>query len=43
MKKMDYHNNEIGRNYADEVLSTKEIKELVLNSREIIKSPNDLK
>jgi len=40
---MDYHNNEVGRNYADQHLSLNEIKSRVLNSHEIIRHPKDMK
>lgn len=40
---MDYHNNEVGRNYAAQNVSLEQIKNLVLNSDEIIKHPNEVK
>jgi hypothetical protein len=39
---MDYHNNEVARKYADQVLSVDELKYLVLNSDEIIRFPNEV-
>jgi hypothetical protein len=40
---MDYHNNEVARKYAEEILSTDEIKNRVLNSPEIIRDPNEVR
>lgn len=40
---MDYHNNEIGRTYAAQIISREQIKKLVLNSNEVIKHPNEVK
>lgn len=42
-RKMDYHNNEIGRKYATESLSSQELKDSVLNSDEIIRNPNEVR
>jgi hypothetical protein len=39
---MDYHNNEVGRKYATEKLSSHELKNRVLHSEEIIRSPNEV-
>jgi len=39
---MDYHNNEVGRSYAIETLSIDELKRRVLQSGEIIRSPEDI-
>jgi hypothetical protein len=38
-RKMDYHNNEIGRKYAAESLSANEIKRRVQQSNEVIRYP----
>lgn len=40
---MDYHNNEVGRKYADEIRSSSELKNLVLNSQDIIRFPAEVK
>jgi hypothetical protein len=40
---MDYHNNEVGRAYADESLNLDEIKRRVLQSKDIIRNPNEVK
>lgn len=40
---MDYHNNEVARNYAKEILSTDEIINRVLHSPEIIRDPNEVR
>jgi len=37
---MDYHNNEVGRKYANENLSINEMKNRVLNSKDIIRHPD---
>ena len=42
-RKMDYHNNKIGRKYADETISLDELRIRVLNSNEVIRHPNDVK
>lgn len=41
-RKMDFHNNEVGRKYAGEKLSSHELKNRVLYSDEIIRSPNEV-
>ena len=38
---MDYHNNEVGRGYASENLNLEEIKQRVLQSKDIIRNPKD--
>ena len=42
-RSMDYHNNEVGRKYAGEILSMDEIKNRVLNSGEIIRNPSEVR
>lgn len=42
-RKMDYHNNELGRKYAAEKLSSHELKNRVLNSDEVIRGPNEVR
>lgn len=42
-RKMDYHNNEIGRTFARKSYSTDELKWMVLNSNEVIRFPPLLK
>ncbi|MCK5701388.1 MAG: hypothetical protein KAI29_09555 [Cyclobacteriaceae bacterium] len=42
-RKMDYHNNKVGRKYANEILSLNEIKKRVLASNEVIRNPNEVK
>lgn len=39
---MDYHNNEIGQKYANEVISIEEIKRRVLQSKEVIRWPEEI-
>jgi len=41
-RKMDFHNNEIGRAIASEDLSVDDLKRIVLNSPEIIRSPDQI-
>ena len=41
-RKMDYHNNDVGRKYACTNMSEEEIKNIVENSNEVIRSPNEL-
>lgn len=40
---MDYHNNEVGRNYANQDISLQELKNKVLISNEIIRHPKDVR
>lgn len=40
---MDFHNNEVGRIYADETLTIEVIKQRVLQSSEIIRTPNQIR
>lgn len=42
-RKMDYHNNDVGRKYANKNISEEEIKNIVENSKEVIRSPNEVK
>lgn len=42
-RKMDYHNNEVGRKYAAERLSSHDLKNRVLNSDEVIRFPNEVR
>ena len=42
-RKMDFHNNEIARKYADEYLSLDELKKRVLFSSEVIRNPNEVR
>jgi len=42
-RKMDFNNNEIGRNLAIEKLSIEEIKNIVLKSPEVIRSPEEVR
>jgi len=42
-RSMDYHNNEVGRKYADENISINEIKNRVLHSPAIIRHPEEVK
>ena len=42
-RQMDYHNNDIGRNYAQEQISNLELKQRVLSSPEIIRNPNGVR
>ena len=39
---MDYNNNEVGRNYADQNISIQELKNRVLYSKDIIRHPRDV-
>ena len=42
-RKMDYHNNEVGRKYANEILSSNELKNRTLVSDEIIRNPDQVR
>ena len=42
-RQMDYHNNEVGRSYANENLSNEDIKNRALNAGEIIRNPNQIR
>lgn len=42
-RKMDFHNNEVGRKYANEILSANELKKRTLVSNEIIRDPNEVR
>ncbi len=42
-RKMDFHNNEIGRRLASQNLSVDDIKKIVLDNPEIIRSPDQIK
>jgi len=41
-RKMDFHNNEIGRNLASGNLSVEDLREYVLNSKDVIRSPDQI-
>lgn len=40
---MDYHNNEIGRMYANRHISVNDLKKIVLNSDDVINNPDQVK
>lgn len=40
---MDYHNNEVGRNYANQNISVHELKNMVKSSGEVIRHPEDVR
>ncbi len=40
---MDFHNNEQGRKLAKEILTVDEIKDLVLNSSDVIRGPDEVR
>lgn len=40
---MDFHNNEVGRKYAEDFLSLNEIKKRVLFSSEVIRKPSEVR
>ncbi len=41
--KMDFHNNKVGRKYADENITASQLRNRVLNSKEVIRDPGELR
>jgi hypothetical protein len=41
-RKMDFHNNEVGRNLASELLNVNDIRKYVLNSKKVIRFPEEV-
>ena len=42
-RKMDFHNNEIGRQLASSALSVEDLKKFVLNSKNVIRFPDEIR
>jgi hypothetical protein len=41
-RKMDFHNNEVGRNLSSELLNVNDIRKYVLNSKKVIRFPEEV-